>query len=110
MRLVTFPAMVALAGAVLFRFPSDYRVAVCAIVSVTAIALAVRSLFTGKLAWTVLFLGILGIFTPLQPRWDSHIFISVFDMVTLVVFAASPIIFRRSMRPVVASGAPSGKF
>ena len=100
-RLITLIATLILAAAVLFRSPSDFRLEVCIIVSGTAAILAVRTLFTGKLVWTLLFLGVLGIFTPFQRTQFSHLVISVLDMATLALFAASLIILGKSTRPLV---------
>jgi len=107
-RLMTLIATVTLTAAVLFRLPSDFRIGVCIIVSVAATVLAIRSLFTRNLPWAVLFLAVLGIFTPFQLGRFSHMLISVFDMATLALFAASPLIFRKSTRPVALS-APRGR-
>jgi len=94
--LMTLIAMVTLAAAVLFRFPSDFRMGVCIIVSVAAATVVVRSLFTGKLVWTLLFLGVLGVFTPFHRTQFSHSLISILDMATLALLAASPTILRKS--------------
>jgi hypothetical protein len=91
-RFITLIAIAALAAAVLFRSPSDFRVAVCIIVSVAATTLAGRSIFTGKLVWTLFFLGVLGVFAPFHRTQFSHLIISILDMATLALFAASPII------------------
>ncbi len=62
----------------------------CIIVSVATIALAVRSLLNGKLLLTLLFLGVLGVFAPFHQTQFSHLVISILDMATLALFAASP--------------------
>ncbi len=103
MRLMTLIATVTLAASVLFRFPTDHRVAVCIIVSAAATALALRSLFAGKLTWTLLFLGVLGIFTPFQRGQFPYLPVAVLDMATLALFAASPLILRASTRPLIVS-------
>jgi hypothetical protein len=96
-RLLTLIATAALAGAVLFRPSFDYRTAVCVVVSVATTTLAVRSLFTGKIAWAVVFVGVLGVFTPFQRlQFSSQLLLSVLDMATMALFAASPLIFRKS--------------
>jgi hypothetical protein len=97
-RLMPLIATVTLAAAVLFHSPSDFRTGVCIIVSVAATTLAVRSLFTGKLVWALLFLGVLGVFTPFQRTRSSLLLISVLDMATLALFAASPIILGKSTK------------
>jgi len=107
-RLMTLIATGTLAAAVLFHFPSDFRVGVCIIVSVATIALAVRSLLTGKLLLTLLFLGVLGAFAPFRPSQFSHLIISILDMATLALFAASPIIIRKSAGPLALKH-PTGK-
>lgn len=100
-RLITLIAIATLAAAVLFRPPTDFRMAVCIIVSLAATALAVRGLFVGKPVWTLLFLGVLGIFTPFHPSQFSRFFISVLDMATLALLAASPLVLGKSASPLV---------
>ena len=70
-------------------------------VSVAAATLGVRSLITGKRLWTLLFLGVLGVFAPFHRTQFSHSIISILDMVTLVLFAASPIILGKFASPFV---------
>jgi hypothetical protein len=101
-------ATVTLAAAVLFQSPSGYRVGVCIIVSVAATTIAVRGLFSGKLAWALLFLGVVGIFTPFQLSQFPHVLIAILDMATLALFAASPMILESFIRPVVVN-VPHGK-
>jgi hypothetical protein len=98
---MTLIATVTLAAAVLFRSPSDFRMALCVTVSVAAAAVIVRSLFTGKLVWALLFLGVVGVFTPFQRTQFSHLVVSVLDMVTLALLAASPIILGKFTVPFV---------
>ena len=69
--------------------------ALCIVVSVAAATVAARSLFTGKLVWAVLFLGVLGLFTPFLLSRFSHVLISILDMATLALFAASPLMLRK---------------
>lgn len=96
-RLITWIATATLATAVLFRSSADYRMPVCIIVSVATTVLAVRSLLVGKLVWALLFLGVLGIFTPFQRGQFSQEFVSIFDLATLALFAASPLLLRKSL-------------
>jgi hypothetical protein len=91
-RVMTLIATFTLAAAVLYRSPSDFRMGVSIIVSVAAVAIVVRTFFTGKFVWTLLFLGVLGVFTPFHRTELSHLLISVLDMATLALLAASPII------------------
>jgi hypothetical protein len=100
-RLLTLIATITLAAAVLFRSPSDFRMAVCVVVSVAAAMVVIRCLFTGKLLWTLLFLGVLGIFTPFHRTQFSHFVISMLDMATLALLAASPMILGKSTNPFV---------
>ena len=93
---MTLIATSTLAVAVLFRSPPDFRMELCIIVSVAAITLAVRSLLTGKLVGTPLFLAVVGVFTPFSRTQFSHLLISVLDMATLALFAVSPILLRKS--------------
>jgi hypothetical protein len=94
-------ATMTLAATVLFRSPSDFRISVCIIVSVAAATIVVRSLFTGKFMWTLPFMVVLGMFTPFHRTQFSHLVISILDMATLALFAASPIIVAKSTRPFV---------
>jgi len=106
-RFIRLIATLTLAAAVLFRFPSDYRMGVCVIVSVATTMLAFRCLFTGRSLLALLFLGIRGIFTPQRSQF-SHVLISILDMATLALFAVSPLMLRKSTMTVVSSG-PQGK-
>jgi len=99
-RLITLSAIATLAFAVLFRSSPDYRMAICIIVSLATITLSIHSFLTGKLVWGLLFLGVLGIFTPFQRGQFSHVLISVLDMATLALFAVSPLILRKTQRPL----------
>jgi len=99
-RVITLIATITLAAAVLFRSPSDFRMGVCIIVSVAATAVVIRSFFTGKFVWTLLFLGVLGLFTPFHRTQFSHSLISILDMATLALLAASPIILGTSSGPL----------
>ncbi|HKH99126.1 MAG TPA: hypothetical protein VJ999_08460 [Candidatus Sulfotelmatobacter sp.] len=105
-RLITLIATAVLAVAVLFRSAPDYRMAVCVIVSVAAVTIVVRSLSTGKIVWAVLFLGVLGIFTPFRNSQFSNVHVSVLNLAALALFAASPIMLRRSTTAVVSSASP----
>ena len=106
-RLITLIATLALAAAVLFSSPSDYRMALCITVSVAATTVALRSLFSGKLVGAVLFVGVLGIFTPFLLSPFSHVLRSILDMATLALFAASPLMLRKSTM-TVATSTPQG--
>jgi hypothetical protein len=70
---------------------------------VATITLALRSPLTGKIVWALLFLSVLGVFTPFQRPQFSNLLISVLDMATLALFAASPMILRKPIRPVVVN-------
>jgi hypothetical protein len=85
---------------VLLRSPFEYRIIVCIVVSAATILFAVRSLLSGKPAWAFLFLAVLGLFTPFQINRFSHAFVSIADMATLALFAASPLILRKSVLAV----------
>jgi hypothetical protein len=95
-RLVALLATLTLALAVLFRFPLEYRIIICIIVSTTTVILAVRSLLCRKLALALLFLAVLGFFTPFQINRFSPALVSIVDMATLALFAAAPIILKKS--------------
>jgi len=83
--------------------------AVCVIVSVATTMLAVSSLVNGKPVWALLFLAVLGVFTPFQLSRFSHQLVSVFDMATLALFAASPLMLRKSTITFAASTPSQGK-
>ena len=106
-RLITWIATATLAATVLFSSSTDYRMAVCIIVSVATTALAVRSLLIGKLVWALVFLGVLGIFTPFQRSQFSQEFVSIFALATLALFAVSPLLLRKSFMPRVSTPPPA---
>ena len=99
-RFTALLATITLATAVLFRSPVEYRVIVCIIVSMATIILAARSFLGGKPAWALLFLAVVGLFTPFQINRFSHVFVSIADMATLALFAGSPIILRKAAAAV----------
>jgi hypothetical protein len=103
---MTLLATAVLAAAVLFRFSHDYRVSVCIVVSLAALTLVVRSLSTGKLVWALLFVGVLGIFTPFRSRQLSTVLVSVLDLATLALFAVSPMMLRQSRTSAVTVATP----
>jgi asparagine N-glycosylation enzyme membrane subunit Stt3 len=86
----------------------DYRTLVCIIVSLAAAAVSVRALLTGKVVSALLFAGVLGLFTPFHPTQFTYVRTSILDMATLALFAASPIIFRKSAGPLALKH-PTGK-
>jgi uncharacterized protein DUF6804 len=106
-RFITLIATATLAAGVLFRFSSDHRRVLSFIVSMAAVMLAVRSLSAGKILCALLFLSVLGIFTPFRSSQLSHALISVLDLATLALFAVSPMMLRRSR--AVALNAAEGK-
>ena len=100
-RLMTLLATAALAATVLFHWTHDYRVSLSVIVSLAALTLVVRSLSTGKLVWALIFLGVLGIFTPFRSGQFSSVLVSILDLATLALFSASPMMLRESRAPAV---------
>ena len=99
-RIITLVATLALAASVLFRYSMDYRTPVCIIVSLAAGTFSVRALLTGKFVWAFLFASVLALFTPFHPTQFSYVRTSILDMAMLALFAASPIIFRKSAGPL----------
>lgn len=95
-RIMALLATAALALAVLFRSPPDYRMMLCIVVFLAALTLAGRSLVSAKPLWAIPFLGVLGLFAPFQVTRFSHQLVSVVDMASLLLFAVSPMILRRS--------------
>jgi hypothetical protein len=95
-KFITLFTVATLAAAVLWRSSPDYRMAVEVVVSVGAIVLAVSALSAHKIIWGLVFLGLLGLFTPFRSSQFSSALVSTFDMLTLALFAASPIMFRKS--------------
>ena len=76
--------------------------AVSIIVSLAALTFGIRCLFSGRHAWALPFLAVLGVFTPFQHPGGEvsrfpHQLISILDMVSLALFAASPMILKRTM-------------
>ncbi len=94
-RFIAFLATVTLAVFVAFRSPAEYRMVVCVIVSLASISLATVTVFRGKAAWAVPFLGVLCLFTPFQIGRFSPTFISIVDMAGLALFAASPLMLSK---------------
>jgi hypothetical protein len=78
----------------------DYRTPVCILVSLAAVTFSVRALLTGKFVSGLLFASVLGLFTPFHPTQFSYVRTSILDMATLALFAASPIIIRKSAGPL----------
>jgi len=78
------------------------------IVSLAAATFSVRAVVTGKLVRALLFASVLGLFTPFHPTQVSNVRTSILDMATLALFAAAPIIFRKSAGPS-ALKQPTGK-
>jgi hypothetical protein len=95
-RIVTLISMATLALAVLWRSAPDYRTAICIVVSLGGITLAVRALSVGKLVWGLVFAAVLGIFTPFRGAQFSNTVVAALDMATLVLFAVSPFLLRKS--------------
>jgi len=104
-RFTALLATITLAVAVLLRSPLEYRVIVCIVVSMATITLSIRSLLSGRPAWAILFLAVVGLFTPFQINRFPHSFVSVIDMATLALFACSPLILKR---PAPAVTPPQG--
>lgn len=65
--------------------------------------LAVRAFSASKFMWGLVFLGVVGAFTPFRSGQFSHVYVSLLDLATLALFAISPIVFRKSRTPVVTS-------
>jgi hypothetical protein len=103
-RIMTLIAITALAAAVLFRFSPGNRMPVCIVVCVATILLAVRSVLNGKFVWALLFLGLLGVFTPFRSNQFSQVIVSLFDLATLALFAVSPLLLRKSVIPIGSNG------
>ena len=80
----------------------------CVIVSLAAATFSVRAVLAGKLLWALLFVSVLGLFTPFHPTQFSYVRTSILDMATLALFAASPIIFGKSAGPLALKH-PTGK-
>jgi hypothetical protein len=104
---MTLVSMATLAVAVLWRSSPDHRMAVCVVVSAGAMVLAVRTLFAGKFMWGLVFLAVLGVFTPLRSSQFTPALAAIFDLITLALFAVSPIVLKRSRTPLISS-APKG--
>jgi hypothetical protein len=95
--------MATLAGAVLWESSPDYRMVVAVIVSGAAIMLAVQAFSSRKFIWGLVFLGVLGIFTPFQRGRFPGVLVAVLDIATLALFAVSPIVLRKSFTPAASS-------
>ncbi len=95
-KLMTLISMLALSLAVLWQSAPEYRMAICVVVSVGGITLAIRALSTGKLLWALVFVGVLGVFTPFRISQFSHSLVAMLDMVTLALFAVSPLLLKKA--------------
>jgi len=95
-RIMTLISTLTLAFAVLWRSAPDYRMAVCVVVSVGGITLAIRSLLAGKFAYAIVFVAVLGVFTPFRSTQFSHSLVAMLDMATLALFAISPLLLRKA--------------
>lgn len=104
---MTLVSMATLSVAVLWRASPDHRMAVGVVVSAGAAVLALRTFFAGKLLWGLVFLGVLGVFTPLRSSQFTPALASILDLITLALFAISPIVLRQS-RTLLIAGAPKG--
>jgi hypothetical protein len=98
-KVITLLTVATLAVAVLWRSSPDYRMAVGIMVSLGAIVLAVQSLSAHKFVLGLLFLVVLGVFTPFRSGQFSSVLVSALDMATLALFAASPLVFRKHETP-----------
>jgi hypothetical protein len=78
----------------------DYRTPVCIIVSLAAVTFSVRAILTREFVSALLFAGVLALFTPFHLTQLSYLCISILKMATLALFAASPIIIRKSAGPL----------
>jgi hypothetical protein len=107
-RFTSLIALATLAAAVLFPPSTHQRTTVSIIVSLAAMVLFLRSLFGGKVGIAALFLAVLCVFTPFRSSPFSYRIFSIFELATLALFAASPIMFRKTLMPTVASE-PLGK-
>jgi hypothetical protein len=94
-KFTTLLTVATLAAAVLWRSSPDYRMAVGIVVSMGALVLAVHSLSAHKFVVGLLFLVVLGVFTPFRSGQFSSALVSTLDMATLALFAASPFVFRK---------------
>lgn len=94
---MTRVSMAMLAAAVLWHSSPDYRLSLCVMVSLGAILLTVQALSSHKLMWGLVFLAVLGVFTPFRSSQFSHTLAATFDMATLALFAISPIVLRKAV-------------
>lgn len=102
-RLMTWAAIAALVLAVLSRSRSDYHMAISIVVSLGALTLAVRAFSGVQFLWGLVFLGLLGVFTPFASAELPPALALIFDLVALALFAVSPVILRKSRTPAISS-------
>ncbi len=108
-RVMTWAGIAALVLAVLSRSRSDYHMAISIVVSLGALALAVRAFSVVRLLWGLVFLGLLGVFTPFASAELPPSVALTFDLAALALFAISPVILRKSRTPAVSgNGAGTG--
>ena len=106
-RVMTLAAIAVLAVPVLSHSSPDIRMTTSIVVSVSAVILALRAFSLNRFLWGLVFLAVLGAFTPFRPAVFSPALVLTLDLVALVLFAISPMILRKSKTPVISSGSAS---
>ena len=108
-RVMTFAGIVALAVPIVSHSSADSRMVISIVVSLGALVLAVRAFVVSRFVWGLVFLGVLGVFTPFRSADFSPALVLTLDLVTLALFAISPVILKKSKTPVISrSSAGSG--
>ena len=103
-RVMTLAAIAVLAVSVLSHASGDFRMTTSIVVSVSAVILAGRAFLIRRFLWGLVFLGVLGAFTPFRSAVFSPSLILTLDLVALGLFAISPMILKKSKTPVIVRG------
>jgi len=103
-RVMALAAIVVLVVPIVSHSSTDSRITASIVVSVSALVLAFRAFALNRFLWGLVFLGVLGAFTPFRPEVFSPALVLTLNLVALALFAVSPVILKKSKTPVVSGG------
>jgi Family of unknown function (DUF6804) len=101
-RLMTIAAIMALAVPIVSHSPASSGMVISIVVSLGALVLAVRAFSVNRFVWGLVFLGVLGLFTPFRSAEFSPALVLTLDLVTIALFAISPVVLKKSKTSVVS--------
>ncbi len=102
-RPMTFASILALAVPLLSHSSPDSRMVISIVVSVGVLMLAIRAFSLARFVWGLVFLALLGVYTPFRSAEFSPRLYLIFDLVTLALFAVSPLILKRAKIPAIST-------